>query len=85
MPDDLAALVNRATQGDSNAVEALLVEHLPALRAFVRLKAGALLLEKESCSDLAQSVCRDVLANAGRFRWGGEAELVHEHLVASDG
>ena len=75
MPDDLAALVNRATQGDSNAVEALLVEHLPALRAFVRLKAGALLLEKESCSDLAQSVCRDVLANAGRFRWGGEAEF----------
>src|SRR5678815_2282484 len=49
--------------------------HLPALRAFVRLKAGAMLLARESCSDLAQSVCRDVLEHAERFRFGGEAEF----------
>jgi RNA polymerase sigma-70 factor (ECF subfamily) len=73
--DELATLVNRASAGDSSAVETLLATHLPALRAFVRLKAGAMLLARESCSDLAQSVCRDVLENAGRFRWGGEAEF----------
>ena len=39
----------------------------------MRLRAGPLLLEKESCSDLAQSVCRDVLENADRFRFGGVA------------
>jgi RNA polymerase sigma-70 factor (ECF subfamily) len=56
-------------------VATLLEQHLPALRAFVRLKAGPSLLAKESCSDLAQSVCRDVLENAERFRFGGEAEF----------
>ena len=75
MADELAALVNRASAGDSSAVQSLLQAHLPALQAFVRLKAGAMLLQRESCSDLAQSVCRDVLENAGRFRWGGEAEF----------
>ena len=34
----------------------------------------ALELIQESCSDLAQSVCRDVLENAERFRFGGEAD-----------
>lgn len=75
MPHDFADLVTRATNGDRAAVDELLAQHLPALKAFVRLKAGAMLLAKESCSDLAQSVCRDVLENADRFRFGGEAEF----------
>ncbi len=75
MSDELEGLLRRASQGDGTAVEALLAQHLPALRAFVRLKAGAMLLAKESCSDLAQSVCRDILENAERFRFGGEPEF----------
>ncbi len=75
MSDDLPGLVDRASRGDASAVELLLAAHLPALRAFVRVKAGAMLLEKESCSDLAQSVCRDLLENVQRFRFGGEAEF----------
>ncbi|MCC7061232.1 MAG: sigma-70 family RNA polymerase sigma factor [Planctomycetes bacterium] len=75
MTDDLETLLRRASQHEESAVAALLQEHLPALRAFVRLKAGPMLLAKESCSDLAQSVCRDVLENADRFRFGGEAEF----------
>ena len=75
MTEDLPGLLQRASQGDAAAVETLLAQHLPALRAFVRLKAGAMLLAKESCSDLAQSVCRDVLENAARFRFGGEPEF----------
>jgi len=72
-PDDASrALLARATQGDSNAVEQLLQQHLPGLRAYIRLKAGATLLARESSSDLAQSVCREVIENAGRFRYDGE-------------
>lgn len=48
MTDDLPEFLERATRGDSSTVESLLAEHLPALRAFVRVKAGALLLQKES-------------------------------------
>lgn len=75
MADDLENLLHRASQHDDAAVEILLERHLPALRAFLRLKAGPTLLAKESCSDLAQSVCRDVLENAERFRFGGEPEF----------
>ena len=75
MSGDLEDLLRRASQHDEVAVSQLLEQHLPALRAFVRLKAGPMLLAKESCSDLAQSVCRDVLENAERFRFGGDAEF----------
>lgn len=66
------ALIAKATSGDAAAVEQLLVRHLPGLRAYVRAKAGAELLALESSSDLAQSVCRDVLQNLGQFRYPGE-------------
>lgn len=66
-------LLAGATRGDEAAVAELLRRHLPGLRGFLRLRAGRLLLEKESCSDLAQSVCRDVLQQAERFRFDGEA------------
>jgi RNA polymerase sigma factor (sigma-70 family) len=66
------ALVERAATGDEAAVESLLEQHLPGLRAYIRLKAGPQLLALESTSDLAQSVCRDVLQHMERFRYGGE-------------
>ncbi len=46
---------------------------LPELRAFVRLNAGRLVRARESSSDLVQSVCREVVQNAGRFRYEDEA------------
>lgn len=75
MSQDFEALLKAASRHEPAAVATLLEQHLPALRAFLRLKAGPSLLAKESCSDLAQSVCRDVLENADRFRFGGEAEF----------
>jgi RNA polymerase sigma-70 factor (ECF subfamily) len=65
-------LVERAANGDGAAVEQLLQQHLPGLRAYLRMKAGAQLLALESSSDLAQSVCRDVLQHVERFRYDGE-------------
>jgi RNA polymerase sigma-70 factor (ECF subfamily) len=66
-------LVTHASQGDAEAMDALLERHLPGLRAYVRLHAGPLLRQRESCSDLAQSVCREVLQAMRGFEYRGEA------------
>jgi RNA polymerase sigma-70 factor (ECF subfamily) len=60
---------------DRAELERLLVKHLPSLQAYVRLKAGARVLGKESVSDLVQSACREVLADAPRFELRGENEF----------
>jgi RNA polymerase sigma-70 factor, ECF subfamily len=68
-----AELVKRASGGDPHAVDALLQRHLPGLRTYVRRNIGPALLAKESSSDVVQSVCREVLADVGRFEYQGEA------------
>lgn len=73
MSDDHESLVSRALSGDDVAVETLLRRHLGGLRAFIRLRSSRVVREKESCSDIAQSVCREVLENAERFDYRGEA------------
>jgi RNA polymerase sigma-70 factor (ECF subfamily) len=73
MSDDTHELAERAARGDQEAVELLIVQHLPGLRAFVRLRSGSLLRQQESSSDLVQSVCREVLQNIGRFRHPDES------------
>lgn len=73
MPADEPQLLARATQGDARAIEELLARHLPALRAFVRLRVGPALRARESASDIVQSACRDVLQDAGRWQYNGEA------------
>ncbi len=65
-------LLARASGGDPAAFEALLERHLGGLRAFVARNAGALPRAKESQADLVQSVCREVLQDAGRFEYLGE-------------
>ncbi len=62
---------------DGPTLERLLDEHLPGLRAFVRLKAGPVLRGRESESDVVQSTCREVLVRADTFRHGGEAGFKH--------
>ena len=68
-------LVTAVSQGDGGAVEALLVRYLPDLEAYVGRHAGELVRAHESSSDLAQSVCREVLERLadGRFQYRGEA------------
>lgn len=65
-------LISGASRGDPAAVDELLLVYLPRLQAFLRLRAGPALLARESASDLAQSVCRDVLENLERFQYRGE-------------
>lgn len=73
MDSDLDALTAAAAAGDRHALETLLERHLPALRAYIRMRAGAVVRRHESNSDLVQSVCREVLENASRFRHPSEA------------
>jgi RNA polymerase sigma-70 factor (ECF subfamily) len=74
LPQDGATqeLLRRARDGDEPSVRTLLERYLPGLRAFVRLNSGKLLRSRESCSDLVQSACREVLQNAADFAYGGE-------------
>jgi len=51
----------------------LLVRHLDTLRCFVRIHVSPELRQREQDSDIVQSVCAEVIANAGRFQWQGEA------------
>lgn len=60
-------LVRRASTGDGEALEALLVQHLPALHGFVRLRAGPSIRSREETVDLVQSVCREILDHRERF------------------
>lgn len=69
--------LSRASRGEQAAIESLLAEQAPAIERYMLRHAGALLRERESASDLAQSVCREVLARLreGRIRFQGEAEF----------
>lgn len=73
--DAAAAWVERASRGDVDAVGLLLERFLPGLRAYLHLRAGKALLAKESSSDLAQSVCREILEHVDRFQYQGEAQF----------
>ena len=66
---DLAALFAAAQHGDRGALPALLAAHANALLGFVRLHASARLRLVESCSDLAQSTCREALQDLDRFEF----------------
>ena len=54
-------------------LERLVANNLPQLREFVRRRAGARILTRESPSDVVQSACREVLEAADGIRWQGEA------------
>lgn len=70
-------LVQKASTGDRTAIESLLATYLPALTTYVAHHAGAALRQKESQSDLVQSVCREVLEDlrSARLQYRGEAQF----------
>jgi RNA polymerase sigma-70 factor (ECF subfamily) len=51
----------------------MLQRNLPRLRAYVRLKSGRLVRARESCSDLVQSICREVLEDMPELDFASEA------------
>ncbi|MBK8979778.1 MAG: sigma-70 family RNA polymerase sigma factor [Planctomycetes bacterium] len=73
------ALVEAASRGDGAAIDELVVACLPRLHAYVRLRMGAELRGREASVDIAQSVCREILASLGedRFVYRGERAFLH--------
>ena len=72
---DLRQTVTDAGRGDRAAVEELLARFLPGVERHLARHAGGLIRAKESASDLAQSVCREVLERLAdeRLEYQGEA------------
>ncbi len=58
---------------DQPDLQDLLVEHLPALRGFVRLRVGPELRRLESESDFVQDVCIRLLRQRNNFEFRDEA------------
>lgn len=71
------ALVHAAVRQERQAIESLLVRHLPTLRGWIRLRMGPTLRTRETADDLVQSVAREVLADLSQFEWRGEAAFRH--------
>jgi len=69
--DRTAALVAGAQRKDPEALRLLIEEHLPDLRAYVRLQLPPRLRRRESCSDIVQSTCREVLEDLPSFEYRG--------------
>lgn len=69
---DIQQLTEAAARGDRGAVDQLLQRYLPELQAFVAKRAGRPIREQESSADIVQSVCREVLQHADRFRHPSE-------------
>src|SRR5688572_26302531 len=67
-----AQLYERATAGDAASLDALLTRYLPQLHAYVHVRLSPDVRARESSADVVQSVCRDLLAERGRFDFRGE-------------
>ena len=81
--DSSSELVLRASKGSTPAVDELLALNLPALRTFVRLRTGRRIRLKESCSDLVQSVCREILEDMSDFEYRGAKAFRHWLFTAA--
>jgi RNA polymerase sigma-70 factor (ECF subfamily) len=62
-----------AQRGERPALDALFARHVPPLVAFLRNKAGGVVVQRESVHDLAQSVCREALLELGDLEFEDEA------------
>lgn len=72
MQDELRKTIAAARSGDRVALDSLFARHLPALTAFLRCKVDGELAQRESIRDLAQSVCREVIADLEAIEYRGD-------------
>lgn len=72
MQDEIRKTIAAARSGDRAALDSLFARHLPALTAFLRCKVDGELAQRESIRDLAQSVCREVIADLEAIEYRGD-------------
>ena len=70
--------------GPSPALEAMVERHRPALEGYLRFRVGKALREHESCSDLTQSVCREILVDADELEFRDDRSFRSLLLQAAD-
>lgn len=75
MSADEDKLYARASAGDDASLDALLMRYLPQLHAYVHVRLNDELRARESSMDVVQSICRDLLAERGRFDFRGEGRF----------
>lgn len=69
---DEERLYERAAAGDETSLDTLLERYLPQLHAYVHVRLNPELRQRESSMDVVQSVCREALAQRGKFDFRGE-------------
>ena len=62
----------RARGGDAAALALLIESYLPQLHAFVRVRLGGRVRDRESSMDIVQSACRELLADPSRHEFRAE-------------
>jgi RNA polymerase sigma-70 factor (ECF subfamily) len=62
----------RTRGGDAAALARLIESYLPQLHAFVRVRLGGRVRDRESSMDIVQSACRELLADPSRHEFRGE-------------
>jgi RNA polymerase sigma-70 factor (ECF subfamily) len=67
-----SAWYERARGGDAAALAQLIEGYLPQLHAFVRVRLGGRVRDRESSMDIVQSACRELLADPSRHEFRGE-------------
>ena len=73
--DNTSQLLDESIGGSEVAMDKLVERHLPALRVYVQLQVGDALRQQESCSDVVQSVCRELIAGLDKFEYQGEGQF----------
>ncbi len=78
IPDPSAAVTRALDDGDARALDELVVALLPRLEAYVHLKMGPGLRQREGSADVVQSVCREALEGLrdGPFEFRGRAAFL---------
>jgi RNA polymerase sigma-70 factor (ECF subfamily) len=72
---DLGVHLESLRAGDEGARNRLVEAVLPQIEAYVRLNVGPALRARESCSDLVQTICREVLEDVVQFRGDADAQF----------
>ena len=66
----------RTVASEPSAIDgAQLERHLPPLHAFVKQRMGPRLMARESCDDIVQSVCRELLSAPARVQFPTDEAL----------
>lgn len=71
-PRSSAELLQAASRGETPALDALIAQVLPQVRAFVRMRVGPEIRAREADSDIVQSVCREVVEDWSKLEYRGE-------------